>query len=143
MVSENPKVTLLNLLKANVKVNKSDGKPAKVDFCFPFPEEELPKRLATYDAIVTVKMAAETCKPLGIGKTQRQYKGEYAFEVWTKDEKLRFAINEKIKELLKEKGTSPGGVLKLVRKLNQQDDDRVGSSTFLHSIIRVETWHYG
>jgi hypothetical protein len=144
---EDPKTTILNLLKKNFAVTKDDNTAAAFDVCFEFPREELPKRFETYDVILTVGRESERVHRLGLG-SKFLYKGSYRVGVWAKEkeningEGICSRSIQKIKLLLKELETSPTGSLSFIRTVSIRDDDRPGNPTIYHRIVTVETWHF-
>jgi hypothetical protein len=147
---EDPKTTILNLLKTAFAVFKIDGEtPAVVDVTFEFPEEDLSKRFQSKDILITIGREGEIEKRLGLGgDVPRLFKGSYRIGVWVKDkpdeidESVCLASVEKIKEICRTFEKSPGGDLSRIRHLNVHDDDRVGSPMLYHRIVMVETWHF-
>ncbi len=148
---QDPKATLLDIIKSNLKVTKDDGTTqAKIDVCYAFPEEELPKRLDDNDIIVTLARESEIVVPLGMATTQKKYVATYNICISTKDktgasgEKLRFKATTFLKELWREiEIHHPGVELSRIKKVNERDGDRVGSPTLFQTTQKIEVTYYG
>jgi len=145
---EDPKTTILNLLKKNFGAFKDDDTAATVNVCFEFPQEELPKRFESSDVILTVGRESEIGLRLGLS-SKFQYKGNYRIGVWAKEkqningERICTRSIQKLKGIIKEFERTPGGNLSFIREVNVKDDDRVGNPTIFHRIVMCETWHFG
>lgn len=158
MTDENPKTTLLNLVKDHFNKDESSTRVfkngsttlVKTLVTFAKPEEEirdlcrLPKG---YDVIITIS-AGEAALARKIGFRKVVYIGDFRVGVWVLDksditaEKVRRSCILELRRIFKAYERSPGGVLSLAKKINEKEDDRPGSPPLYHSIMRIQTWEY-
>jgi hypothetical protein len=148
MVFEDPKTTILKLLRDNFRVLKDDGSATLCQVVFELPEQEIISGLDKFDITITIGRENEKARRIAT-VAYFEYRGTYRVGVWTKDklnmkgEDVCTSSIQKIKEIIKVNEHKPGGNLTFLKKVNTRDDDRVGSPMLYHRLVMVETTHYG
>ena len=114
---EDPKITLMNLLKEDWDEATVGFKP-KFSTDWYDRKEEMPQ--------VVVSHVITPVRFLGIGQTPRRFDGDYAIDVWSKgDNDKRWKMSEEVDRIILAKQDSPGTDLNFVQVSNWRDLDEV------------------
>ena len=114
---EDPKTTLMSLLKNNISLTKNDGSPAV--FCVSF-EWFNSKLFKDFDAQITVGLAEGSMEKLNVGGSWVRYMDRYRIIGWSIDKtgitgkEMRWKIRREIERIIRDNRKSPGGALSFV-----------------------------
>ena len=146
MSAEDPKETLKNLIKNNITLYKDDGQTkASVLVANEYVEEFWKK----YEVIITVGLANDRERLIGLGGSQREVVANYQIGVWTRDQtgitgqKMRWKAIQEVTRIVNANMKNPGGMLHWMKLAGCVDTDRVDVKPVLyHSVLTVETHRY-
>ena len=146
MSAEDPKETLKNLIKNDITLYKDDGQTkASVLVANEYVEEFWKK----YEVIITIGLANDRERLIGLGGSQREVIANYQIGVWTRDQtgitgqKMRWKAIQEVTRIINENMKNPGGILNWMKLAGCVDADRVDVKPVLyHSSLTVETHRY-
>jgi len=128
MSVEDPKTTLMTLIKNNVSLTKDDGTtPATVHVSHEWFNSKLFK---DFDAQITVGLAEGSMEKLNIGGSWVRYADRYRIIGWSIDKagitgkEMRWKIRREIERIIRANRKSPGGALSFVdiRSVAESED---------------------
>jgi len=118
MSGEDPKTTLMNLIKNNVSLTKDDGvTAATVHVSQAWFNSQLFK---DFDAQVTIGLAEGSVEKLNIGGSWVRYGDRYRIIGWSIDKagitgkEMRWKIRREIERIIRVHRKNPGGALQFV-----------------------------
>ena len=146
MSAEDPKETLKNLIKNSITLYKDDGQTkASVLVANEYVEEFWKK----YEVIITVGLANDRERLIGLGDSKREVIANYQIGVWTRDQtgitgqKMRWKVIQEVTRIVNVNMKNPGGILTWMKLAGCVDADRVDVKPVLyHSSLTVETHRY-
>jgi len=146
MSTEDPKETLKNLIKGSITLYKDDGQTkASVLVANEYVEEFWKK----YEVIITVGLANDRERLMGLGGSKREVIANYQIGVWTRDQtgitgqKMRWKAIQEVTRIVNANMKNPGGILNWMKLSGCVDADRVDVKPVLyHSSLTVETHRY-
>lgn len=146
MSAEDPKETLKNLIKNNITLYKDDGQTkASVLVANEYVEEFWKK----YEVIITVGLASDRERLIGLGGSQREIIANYQIGVWTRDQmgitgqKMRWKTIQEVTRIINANMKNPSGIINWMKLTGCVDADRVDVKPVLyHSSLTVETHRY-
>jgi hypothetical protein len=144
--AEDPKETLKNLIKDNITLYKDDGQTkASVLVANEYVEEFWKK----YEVIITVGLANDRERLIGLGGSLREVIANYQIGVWTRDQtgitgqKMRWKAIQEVTRIINDNMKNPGGILNWMKLAGCVDADRIDVKPVLyHSSLTVETHRY-
>lgn len=146
MSAEDPKETLKNLIKNNITLYKDDDQTKATVLVANEYVEEFWKK---YEVIVTVGLANDRERLIGLGGSQREVISNYQIGVWTRDQtgitgqKMRWKAIQEVTRIINENMKDLGGILNWMKLAGCVDADRVDVKPVLyHSSLTVETHRY-
>lgn len=146
MSAEDPKETLKNLIKNDIILYKDDEQTkASVLVANEYVEEFWKK----YEVIITLGLANDRERLIGLGGSQRKVTANYQIGVWTRDQtgitgqKMRWKAIQEVTRIINENMKDPGGILNWMKLASCADADRVDVKPVLyHSNLTIETHRY-
>lgn len=130
MSVEDPKTTLMNLIKNNISLTKDDGvTAATVHVSQAWFNSKLFK---DFDAQITIGLAEGSMEKLNIGGSWVRYLDRYRIIGWSIDKtgitgkEMRWKIRKEIERIIRANRKSPGGALHFVdiRRVMETEDPR-------------------
>lgn len=119
MSSEDPKTTLMKLIKDNISLTKDDGITAATVHVS--QEWFNSKLFKTFDAQITVGLVpGSRIKPLNLARSHLLYIDNYRIIGWSIDKpgitgkEMRWKIRKEIERIIQENSKTPGGALSFV-----------------------------
>jgi len=125
---EDPKTTLMNLIKNNISLKKDDNATAAT--CHVSQEWFNSKLFKDFDAQITVGLAEGSMEKLNIGGSWVCYMDRYRIVGWSIDKtgitgkEMRWKIRREIERIIRVNRKSPGGALHFVdiRSVAESED---------------------
>jgi len=126
--AEDPKTTLMNLIKNNIALKKDDNlTPATVHVSQEWFNSQL---LRDFDAQITVGLAEGSMEKLNVGGSWVRHGDRYKITGWSVDKagvtgkEMRWKIRCEIERIIRANRKSPGGVLSFVdvRNVSESED---------------------
>ena len=118
MSVEDPKTTLMNLIKTNISLTKDDDiTPATVHVSHEWFNSRLFK---DFDAQVTVGLAEGSMEKLNVGGSWVRYSDRYRIIGWSVDKtgitgkEMRWKLRREIERIIRANRKNPGGALSFV-----------------------------
>jgi len=146
MSTEDPKETLKNLVKSNITLYKDDG---QTKACVLVANEYVEEFWKKYEVIITVGLANDRERLIGLGGSKREVIANYQIGVWTRDQtgitgqKMRWKAIQEVTRIVNANIKSPGGILNWMKLAGCVDADRVDVKPVLYrSTLTVETHRY-
>jgi len=128
MSGEDPKTTLMNLIKNNVSLTKDDGvTAATVHVSQAWFNSQLFK---DFDAQITIGLAEGSMEKLNVGGSWVRYADRYRIIGWSIDKagitgkEMRWKIRREIERIIRANRKNPGGALSFVdiRSVSESED---------------------
>jgi len=128
MSAEDPKTTLMNLIKNNISLTKDDDvTAATVHVSHEWFNSKLFK---DFDTQITVGLAEGSMEKLNIGGSRVRYADRYRIIGWSIDKagitgkEMRWKIRKEIERIIRANRKSPGGALSFVdiRSVAESED---------------------
>ena len=116
--AEDPKTTLMNLIKSNISLTKDDGITAATVHVS--QEWFNSKLFKDFDAQITVGLTEGSMEKLNIGGSWVRYADRYRIIGWSIDKtgitgkEMRWKIRREIERIIRANRKSPGGALSFV-----------------------------
>jgi len=117
-LAEDPKTTLMNLIKNNIALKKDDNQtPATVHVSQEWFNSQL---LRDFDAQITVGLADGSIEKLNVGGSWVRHDDRYRIIGWSVDKtgvtgkEMRWKIRREIERIIRANRKSPGGALSFV-----------------------------
>jgi len=128
MSTEEPKTTLMNLIKNNITLKKDDGVTAATVHVS--QEWFNSKLFKDFDTQVTVGLAEGSMEKLNIGGSWVRYADRYRIIGWSIDKtgitgkEMRWKIRREIERIIRANRKNPGGALSFVdiRSISESQD---------------------
>jgi len=126
--AEDPKTTLMNLIKNSISLTKDDGTtPATVHVSHEWFNSKLFK---DFDAQITVGLAEGSMEKLNVGGSWVRYMDRYRIIGWSIDKagitgkEMRWKIRREIECIIRANRKNPGGTLSFVdiRSVSESED---------------------
>jgi len=128
MSVEDPKTTLMNLIKNNIALTKDDNfTPATVHVSQEWFNSQLFK---DFDAQITIGLADGSMEKLNVGGSWVRYSDRYRLIGWSTDKidvtgkEMRWKIRHEIERIVRANRKNPGGTLNFVdiRSVSESED---------------------
>jgi len=128
MSVEDPKTSLMNLIKDNISLTKDDNfTPATVHVSQEWFNSQLFK---DFDAQITVGLAEGSMEKLNVGGSLVRYSDRYRLTGWSIDKtgitgkEMRWKIRREIERIIRANRKNPGGSLSFVdvRSVSESED---------------------
>lgn len=147
MSFEDPKTTLMNLIKNNITLKKDDDiTPATVHVSQEWFNSQLFK---DFDAQITIGLADGSMEKLNVGGSWVRYNDRYCLTGWSVDKtgitgkEMRWKIRREIERIIRANRRNPGGSLSFVdvRSVSENEDANF-KPPYWKVEVRVTTHRY-
>jgi len=147
MSVEDPKTTLMNLIKNNIALTKDDNlTPATVHVSQEYFNSQLFK---DFDAQVTIDLAEGVIEKLNVGGSWVRYSDRYRLTGWSIDKtgitgkEMRWKIRREIERIIRANRKNPGGSLSFVDVRSvSESEDAASKPPYLRVEVTVTTHRY-
>jgi len=147
MSAEDPKTTLMNLIKNNISLTKDDGVTAATVHVS--QEWFNSKLFKDYDTQITIGLAEGSMEKLNIGGSKVRYADYYHVVGWCIDKsgitgkEIRYKLRREIERIIRANRKSPGGALAFVdvRAVRESQDENARPPYWMVDVT-VITYRY-